>query len=188
MKNVLCIFLIIFVSGCTQPSKIIKKHQNIKYKNNVCIIDEQVAPSWICGKNINYPLYITSVGLSSASNKKGAASIFGIEKLFTKIKKDINIRTKEYFLMLGLSPDDYKRIPNQLSYYLSKNVLTKTSILDSWTRKKTNVKYVLVGIKKDKIAKGAFDFLVSDIKNKKTIKAFSIAFDSYFEKKITPSF
>ncbi len=185
MKYIMSLILILSFFGCTnKPSPSTERIDNKTkiLKSSNCIVDKEYAPNWICEQSKISDGYITGIGLSSATDKDKEAEILGIERLFSKIKKDITTRTKEYFLLIGLSPDDYGTLPKQLSYYVSKKAMGKTDLLAEWVRKKTNTKYVLVGIKKDKIGKISSDFLINDVKNKKTIKSFAIAFDYYFKK------
>jgi len=191
MKYFISILMLgLFLSGCnntTPKPNVIEKTTN-ENNSTQCKIDNKIAPEWICGKNTKYLDYVTSIGIAAVPDKNNKALIIGIEKLFEKIKEDSLIRSKEYFIMLGISPEDYKGIPSSLSYYLSKAILSKTYVLDEWVRNKTKTKYLLVGVKKELIRNEAYSFLVKGNESEKTIKAFSFAFDTYFTKKPEPSF
>lgn len=191
LKIIIFLSGILMFSGCSTHSESVQttKQSSVVYSKSkgICKIDNQSAPSWICGESI-YPDYITAVGMSSRGEsfkrKKSNSTIRGVENLFSKIKSDVKMRSIEYFLRLGTSPDDYKNYPVLVGQYVSKKTLSKVDQLDSWKRDKTGIVYTLVGVSKKTISKHSFDFLSGGNKdNEEVIKAFGLSFDLYFKKR-----
>lgn len=188
-RIILTISSLFFLIGCSAPnyqhSDTIGSSVVYLKDQKLCLIDEQAAPDWICGSSA-YPEYITAIGMSekrsSIKRQEIDATVRAVEKLFTKIKEDVKMRSVEYFLRLGISPDDYKSYPSLVSNYVAKKTLSKVDRLDSWKRKKTGILYVLVGVNKKTISKHSFDFLSGgNIDNDEVLKAFGLSFDIYFD-------
>lgn len=185
IKFISYMIVLFSLSGCiNQPSPSSTKMDT---SSSNCIIDNEQAPVWLCGGE-SHPEYFTSIGISESysptGRKKTNSIVHAIENLFSNIKKDVGIRSTEYFLRLGTSPDDYGDIPLNVSKFVAKNTLDKVDTLDSWKRTSTNVVYSIVGVKKSKIRKYSFDFLSSgNINNEEVIKSFALSFDSYFDDK-----
>jgi len=185
MKQIIFFTLLLSFFGCAPSSSPVVEDKDLPSLGE-CSIDGVTAPEWICGIN-SFPEHITAVGLSNKYEGMGRnnqnATLRAIEGLFSKLKQDIKMRSIEYFLRLGVSPDDYKNYPSLVSGYVSKKTLSKVDKLDQWIRPKTGVTYIIVGIKKKSVRKHSFDFLNHrNSKDEKIIRAFALSFDSYFVK------
>jgi len=145
IKNILITIALLF-TACAQPK--LEKKEIIKK---------------------DYSIYKTYTYKSKESVR--TKTIRAVEGLYGKIKEDVETRAKEYFLVLGMTPDQYKKIPEELAKTVAAKALSNSVKFDD---------KVTVGIRKKEIRDIAYSFLVSNPDDEAQIKAFAYSFDTYF--------